>query len=80
MKKSILLLLTLMLAFAASACSNSSETNFEVAGVSVSYGKPIKLAKEEFETIFAEYEGLKITEHVLRIQVIMPKISNNKNC
>ena len=62
MKKTILLLLALLLAFAASACSNSSETNFEVAGVSVSYGKPIELAKEEFETIFAEYEGLKITE------------------
>ena len=62
MKKTLLLLLTLLLAFAASACSNSSEANFEVAGVSVSYGKPIELAKQEFETIFAEYEGLKITE------------------
>ena len=62
MKKILLLLLTLLLAFAASACSNSSEANFEVAGVSVSYGKPIELAKEEFVTIFAEFEGLEITE------------------
>ena len=62
MKKILLLLLTLLLAFAASACSNSSEANFEVAGVSVSYGKPIELAKEEFVTIFAEFEGLEIIE------------------
>ena len=62
MKKTILLLLALLLAFAVSACSNSPEANVEVAAVSVSYGKPIELAKEEFETIFAEYEGLKITE------------------
>ena len=62
MKKTLLLLLTLLLAFAASACSNSPEANFEVAGVSVSYGKPIELAKEEFVTIFAEFEGMEITE------------------
>ena len=62
MKKTLLLLLTLLLAFAASACSNSSEANFEVAGVSVSYGKPIELANEEFATIFAEFEGMEITE------------------
>ena len=62
MKKTLLLLLTLLLASAASACSNSSETNFEVAGVSVSYGKLIELAKEEFVTIFAEFEGMEITE------------------
>ena len=62
MKKTLLLLLTLLLVFAASACSNSPEANVEVAGVTVFYGKPIELAKEEFETIFAEYEGLKITE------------------
>ena len=62
MKKTLLLLLALLLSFAVSACSNSSEANFEVTDVAVSYGKPIELAKEEFETIFAEYEGLKITE------------------
>ena len=62
MKKTILLLLALLLVFAASACSNSSEANFKVAGVSVSYAKPIELAKEEFETIFADFEGLEITE------------------
>ena len=62
MKKTIPLLLALLLAFAVSVCSNSPEANVEVAAVSVSYGKPIELAKEEFETIFAEYEGLKITE------------------
>ena len=62
MKKTIFLLLALFLAFAVSACSNSPEANVEVAGVTVFYGKPIELAKEEFETIFAEYEGLKITE------------------
>ena len=62
MNKSLLFLLTLLLVFASSACSNSPEANVEVAGVSVSYGKPIEFAKKEFETIFAEYEGLKITE------------------
>ena len=62
MKKTILILLTLLLVLVSSACSNSSEANFEVAGVSVSYGKPIELAKEEFVTIFAEFEGMEITE------------------
>ena len=62
MKKILLLLLTLLLVLVSSACSNSPKANVEVAAVSVSYGKPIELAKEEFETIFAEYEGLKITE------------------
>lgn len=62
MKKTILLLLALLLAFEVSACSNSPEANVEVAAVSVPYGKPIELAKEEFETIFAECEGLEITE------------------
>ena len=62
MKKTLLLLLTLLLVFASSACSNSSDANVGVAGVTVFYGKPIELAKEEFETIFTEYEGLKITE------------------
>ena len=62
MKKILLLLLTLLLVLVSSACSNSSEANFEVAGVSVSYGKPIELAKEEFVTIFAEFEGMEITE------------------
>ena len=62
MKKTILLLLALLLVLVSSACSNSPEANVEVAGVSVSYGKPIELAKEEFVTIFAELEGLEITE------------------
>ena len=62
MKKILLLLLTLLLVLVSSACSNSPEANVEVAGVSVSYGKPIELAKEEFVTIFAELEGLEITE------------------
>ena len=47
-----------------SACSNSSEANFEVTDVAVSYVKPIELAKEEFETIFSGLEGLEITETV----------------
>lgn len=62
MKKTLLLLLTLLFVFTSSACSNSTEANAEVAAVSVSYGKPIELAKEEFETIFAEYECLEIIE------------------
>ena len=62
MKKTVLLLLTLLLVFASSACSNSSDATVGVAGVTVFYGKPIELAKEEFETIFAEYKGLEITE------------------
>lgn len=62
MKKSLLLLLTLLLIFASSACSNLSDANVGVASVTVFYGKPIELAKEEFETIFAEYVGLEITE------------------
>lgn len=64
MKKTLLLLLTLLLVFAFSACSNSPEANVEEAAVSVSYGKPIEIAKEEFEAIFAEHEGLEITETV----------------
>ena len=64
MKKTILLLLALLLAFAVSACSNSPEANVEVAAVSVFYGKTIELAKEEFETIFSGLEGLEITETV----------------
>lgn len=64
MKKPLLLLLTLLLVLAFSACSNSPEANVEEAAVSVSYGKPIEIAKEEFEAIFAEHEGLEITETV----------------
>lgn len=45
-----------------SACTNSPNANVAEESVPVSYGKPIELAKEEFETVFAEYEGLKITE------------------
>lgn len=59
-KKLILLILITMLVL--SACTNSPNTDFVVVGVTVSYGKPIELAKEEFETIFAEYEGLEITD------------------
>ena len=62
MKKTLLLLLALLLSFAVSACSNSSDANFEVTDVAVSHGKPIELAKEEFETIFSGLEGLEITE------------------
>lgn len=54
----------LLFVFTSSACSNSPEANVEVAAVSVSYGKPIEIAQEEFEAIFAEYEGLEITETV----------------
>lgn len=64
MKKTLLLLLTLLFVLAFSACSNSPEANVEEAAVSVSYGKPIEIAKEEFEAIFAEHEGLEITETV----------------
>ena len=64
MKKPLLFLLTLLLVLAFSACSNSPEANVEEATVSVSYGKPIEIAKEEFEAIFAEHEGLEITETV----------------
>ena len=56
MKKVLLLLLTLLSVFASSACSHSPNTNFAVAGVTVFYGTPIDLAKEEFAEIFAEHE------------------------
>ena len=62
MKKVLLLLLALLSVFATSACSHSPNTNFAVAGVTVFYGTPIELAKEEFATIFAGYEGLEITD------------------
>ena len=62
MRKILLLLITLLLVLVSSACSNSPEANVEVAVVLVSYGKPIELAKEEFVTIFAEFEGLEIIE------------------
>lgn len=62
MKKALLLLLTLLSVFASTACSHSPNTNFSVAGVTVFYGTPIELAKEEFAAIFAEYEGLEITD------------------
>lgn len=60
--KKVLLLLSLLSVFASSACSHSPNTNFAVAGVTVFYGTPIELAKEEFAAIFAEYEGLEITD------------------
>ena len=56
MKKALLLLLALLSVFATSACSHSPNTNFAVAGVTVFYGTPIDLAKEEFAEIFAEHE------------------------
>ena len=76
MKKTILLLLALLLSFAVSACSNSSEANFEVTDVAVSYGKPIELAKEEFETIFSGLEGLEITETVTLSRTAKQQISS----
>lgn len=63
MKKATILLLLLCFV-ALSACSNSPSTNVAEERVPVSYGQPIELAKEEFETIFAEYEGLEITDTI----------------
>ena len=55
--------LILLLVLASSACSNSPKANVEVAAVSVSYGKPIELAKEEFEpdgwTVNPDYQNYK---------------------
>lgn len=59
-KKLILLILITMLAL--SACTNSPNANVAEESVPVSYGKPIELAKEEFESVFAEYEGLEIID------------------
>ena len=67
MKKTLLLLLALPLSFAVSACSNSSEANFEVTDVAFSYGKPNELAKEEFET--AEY----LIRHAVRIKLLFER-------
>lgn len=61
MKKAIFLLV-LLCSVVLSACTNSPSANVAEESVPVSYGKPIELAKEEFETIFAEYEGLEITD------------------
>ena len=61
MKKGIILL-ALICFVALSACSNSSDTDAAVSAVPAYYGVPIELAKEEFETVFAEFEGLVITE------------------
>ena len=60
--KKIIFLLVLLCSVVLSACTNSSNANVVEESVPVSYGKPIELAKEEFETVFAGYEGLKITE------------------
>ena len=62
MKKVLLLLLALLSAFTFSACSHSSNADVAVAGVTVFYGKPIEMAKEEFAAVFAEHEGLAITD------------------
>lgn len=61
MKKAIFLLV-LLCSVVLSACTNSPNANVAEESVPVSYGTPIELAKAEFETMFAEYEGLKITE------------------
>lgn len=61
MKKAIFLLMLLCFVVL-SACTNSPNANIAEESVPVSYGTPIELAKAEFETMFAEYEGLKITE------------------
>lgn len=61
MKKATILLL-LMCFVTLSACSNSPSTNVAEERVPVSYGKPIELAKGEFDAIFTEYDGLEITD------------------
>ena len=62
MKKILPLLLALLSALTFSACSHSPNADVAVAGVTVFYGKPIEMAKEEFAAVFAEYEGLEITD------------------
>ena len=61
MKKKTFILLILIIVLL-SACTNSPSTNVTEESVPVSYGKPIELAKEEFEREFAEYEGLEIID------------------
>lgn len=61
MKKAIFLLV-LLCSVVLSACTNSPDANVAEESVPVSYRTPIELAKAEFETVFAEYKGLKITD------------------
>ena len=62
MKRKLLLLLVLMIVLAMSACSNSPNADAQEERTTVSYGKTLELAKEEFETVFAEHDGLDITD------------------
>ena len=60
--KKVIFLLVLLCSVILSACTNSPNADVAEESVPVSYGKTIELAKAEFETVFTEYEGLKITE------------------
>lgn len=62
MKRYLLLLLVLITALALSTCSNPSDADPQEERTTVSYGKPLELAKGEFDTIFTEYDGVKITD------------------
>lgn len=62
MKRKLLLLLVLMIVLAMSACSNSPNTDAQEESTSISYGKPLELAMEEFDAIFTEHDGLDITD------------------
>lgn len=60
-KLSILLLLIICLLF--SACSNGGAlTDAATEPVPADYGKSIELAITEFNTVFSEFDGLKIEE------------------
>lgn len=61
MKRVIALLLTLIMALALSACANPPDAKTGENPAAVSYERPQELAREEFETVFGEYEGLEIT-------------------
>ena len=62
MKRILLLLLVLITVLALPACSNPSDADTKEERTSVSYGKPLELAKGEFDATFTEYDGLKITD------------------
>lgn len=69
------ILLALLLVMTLSGCAD--DPNTEVVGftvVSTNYGEVIEIAKNEFNTVFAEREGLEITE-----TLTMARTDDNSN-
>ncbi len=59
--KRILVLLTVFVMLALSACNNTSNIDVATESVPADYRKSIEIAKSEFLTLFSEFEELEIT-------------------